>query len=35
MDKLHRIKAFPVLLAVMSDSGNIRMLDLRGRAGFA
>ena len=32
MDKLHSIEAFPVLLAVVNDSGNIRMLDLRGRA---
>ena len=35
MDKLHRIEAFPVLLTVMSYSRNIRMMNLRGRAGFA
>src|SRR4030095_562000 len=32
MDKLHGIEAFTVLLPVVNDSGNIRMLDLRGRA---
>ena len=35
MDKLHRIEAFPVLLAVMSYSRNIRMMNLRGGARFA
>ncbi len=35
MDKLHRIKAFPILLTVMSYSRNVRMMNLRGRAGFA
>ncbi len=34
MDKLHRIKALPILLTVMSYSRNIRMMNLRGRAGF-
>ena len=34
MDKLHRIKAFAILLTVMNDAGNIRMLNLRGGAGF-
>ena len=34
MDKLHRIKAFPILLTVMSYSRNVRMMNLRGRAGF-
>ena len=35
MDKLHRIKALPILLTVMSYSRNVRMMNLRGRAGFA
>jgi hypothetical protein len=34
MNKLHRIKAFPILLTVMNDSRNVRMMNLRGRAGF-
>jgi hypothetical protein len=35
MDKLHRVKAFPILLTVMSYSRNIRVMNLRGGAGFA
>ena len=34
MDKLHRIKAFAILLTVMSYSGNVGMMNLRGRACF-
>src|SRR4029450_5366672 len=35
MDKLHRIKALPILFTVMRYSRNVRMMNLRGRAGFA
>ena len=35
MDKLHRVKALPILSTVMSHSCNVRMMNLRGRAGFA
>ena len=35
MDKLHRVKALPILLTVMNDSRNVRMMNLRGRARFA
>ena len=35
MDKLHRIKAFPILLTVVGYSRNVRMMNLRGRARFA
>ena len=34
MDKLHGIKALPILLTVMSHSRNVRMMNLRGRSGF-
>ena len=35
MDKLHRVKALPILLTVMSYSRNVGMMNLRGRARFA
>jgi hypothetical protein len=35
MDKLHRIKAFGILLSVMDDPGDILMLDLRSGLRFA
>src|SRR6476646_7305674 len=34
MDKLHRVKAFPILLTVMNHSRNVRMMNLRRRACF-
>ena len=35
MDKLHRVKAFPILLTVMDHSRNVRMMNLRSGARFA
>jgi hypothetical protein len=35
VDKLHRIKAFGILLSVMDDAGDILMLDLRSGLRFA
>ena len=32
--QLHRVKAFAVLFAVMNDARDVRMMNLRGGAGF-